>query len=784
MSAIKASIDSRSSQSERGRGRSAAGSGTSALLLLLAIAQPAPAVAQSAASDNRGLEEIVVSARKRDESLVSTPEAVTAFSAQQIEDLHIQSFIDYAAKTPNLSFAYGVADTGVFSRSIAIRGISGANTTAVYLDDTPISQAFDPRVLDIDRIEVLKGPQGSLFGADSMGGAVRLISTKPNTTENSFREMIQGGATSGGGSTDYGIQSGANLVVIPDVAALRAVVFYQHDAGFLTRTNPVGDHPGSSESVNDQGTETNYGFALTGLAHVMPNLDVTLRLFNQTTDLPKGWQATLAPLPQFEPASYIRSQPTDLQDLAYTQVWLPSLTVSYSGNHWNISSSTSYFDLRDHEVEASQVGTIQAFQSFFGVSPPPNIPPWYRQDHEWQFTQELRASFEEFHGLSGVVGVYYTNQHTQNLFPPLIYPGLTGLGIGATDDNFFNGDFRFRNEEEAVFGELNYAVTDHLTLTAGGREYRLNDKTYILSDGFINGGLLIANPPAEADRGFSPKIGAEYSLGDKGGPGNSGNVYVTWAKGFRPGGGNQPLPPQCDDALAAVGLTRDSALEYHPDTVKTTEIGAKADLSEHRVFGAVAAFQTDWNNIQQTINLPACGYQVHGNTGAGRIRGGEIELTARAATGLDLSVGVGYEDARITNAGNGAFVVGERLLEVPEVTATTRGTYRFPLSANLRGFLSADVSYTGNSLSANTTGSVPVVRPAYSLANARVGVEWPTSSLTLYLNNLGNTHANLADLRFLGFNEFTVNSAGQTVPLPRVVVSPPFQAGLQYRVRF
>jgi hypothetical protein len=123
-------------------------------------------------------------------------------------------------------------------------------------------------------------------------------------------------------------------------------------------------------------------------------------------------------------------------------------------------------------------------------------------------------------------------------------------------------------------------------------------------------------------------------------------------------------------------------------------------------------------------------------------------------------------------------------LEVPEVTATLQGTYRFPISGRIGGIVSGDVSYTGNSLSGNTTPTTPLVRPAYTLENARVGVEWAQSSLILYVNNIGNVHANLADLRFIGFNETMVNSAGQTVPLPRVVVLAPIQAGLQYRVRF
>jgi len=736
------------------------------------------APSNGAPSSSTELDEVIVTARKHTESLVNAPESINVFSEKQIEDLRIENLVDYVTKAPNVSFAYGVTFIGFFSRSIAIRGISGPNTTAMYIDDTPISQAFDPRVLDIDRIEVLKGPQGSLFGADSMGGAIRLISNKPDTSKDSFREMVEGGLTSGGGSADYGVESAANLVIIPDVMATRAVVFYHHDAGFLTRTNPVPGNPTQLEETHDQGETVNYGFALTTLAHIVPDLDVTLRIFNQTTNLPKGWTATLAPLPAFEPASYNRFQPTDLQDQAYTQVWLPSVQVAYQEKNWSVTSATSFFDLHDHETESSQVGTEQAFENFFGVMPPPNVPPWHQEDHQWQFIQELRLGFENLYRFSGVVGLYYSDQHIDTRYPPLIYPGLTALGIGAPSDLFYLGNQLYHNTETAAFGELNYHISDRLTLTAGGREYRLANGTYIADDGFINGGLTIAAPLTQVNKGFSPKVALASTVGER------GNVYASWAKGFRPGGGNQFLPPACDGALAAIGLTPQESLTYHPDSVKTTEIGAKAETGDHRIFAAAAAFQTDWNGVQQEVNLPACGYQTITNAGAGRIRGGEIQLNAKIVSGFDVSFGAGYQDARVTEAGGSAFLVGERLFEVPEVTATFNGTYRFPIAGDMGGIISGDVSYMGNSLSGNTTPTTPLTRPAYTLANARVGVEWPRSSLTLYVNNIGNDHANLADLRFIGFNETTVNSAGQTVPLPRVVVLPPIQAGLQYRVNF
>src|ERR1700678_2370549 len=198
------------------------------------------------AADTEGLETITVTARKRDESLAKVPVSITVFTSEALETYNIQSFNDYATKTPNVSFSYGGGPTGISdARTVAIRGITGQNlygtagATGFYIDDTPVPGSVDPRVLDIDNIEVLKGPQGTLFGESSLGGNVRLITKKPSLTEDSIGYMMQAGATSGGGSPDGGAGVIANLVLSPDLLAVRVVLFGNHDAGYLTRTFPT-----------------------------------------------------------------------------------------------------------------------------------------------------------------------------------------------------------------------------------------------------------------------------------------------------------------------------------------------------------------------------------------------------------------------------------------------------------------------------------------------------------------------------------------------------------------
>src|ERR1700728_225829 len=215
----------------------------------------ADAAAAGSTADAESLETITVTARKRDESLANVPVSITVFTGEALENYNIQSFTDYATKTPNVSFSYGGGPTGISdARTVAIRGITGQNLTGTsgatgfYIDDTPVPGSVDPRVLDIDNIEVLKGPQGTLFGESSLGGNVRLITRQPNLTADDYGYMMQAGATSGAGSADYGGNFIGNLVLVPDRLALRIVLFAHHYAGYLTRTYPDPASPATYDS--------------------------------------------------------------------------------------------------------------------------------------------------------------------------------------------------------------------------------------------------------------------------------------------------------------------------------------------------------------------------------------------------------------------------------------------------------------------------------------------------------------------------------------------------------
>jgi hypothetical protein len=277
------------------------------LLSLFAVCgsalDPGAACAQDtvapAAEQGSSMQEIIVTARKRDESLAEVPESISVFTSATIENYNIQTFNDYATKVPNISFTYGSGPEGISeARTVAIRGITGQNfigtsgATGFYIDDTPVPSSLDPRVLDIADIEVLKGPQGTLFGESSLGGNVRLITKKPSLTDDTIGYMAQAGLTSGGGSADGGGSVIGNVVLSPDKLALRVVLFANHDAGYLTRTFPDPTSPAVTDpflsvprtSVGNQGAVMSYGGSMAALLKVTDQFEARFRVMFQNTE--------------------------------------------------------------------------------------------------------------------------------------------------------------------------------------------------------------------------------------------------------------------------------------------------------------------------------------------------------------------------------------------------------------------------------------------------------------------------------------------------------------------
>ena len=752
------------------------------LLALAAGLPPAGAVAQDAAAPPVAnaaaaeLPRIVVSARKREEGLLEVPAAVTVFGEEALGDYNIRSFADYANKVPNLSFAYGngasagETGTGVANaRTIAIRGIAGGRTTAYYVDDTPLPGAVDVRVLDLRAIEILKGPQGTLFGESSLGGNVRLISKPPSLTRGELRYMVEGGTTPGAGGGHSGAASAvANVVLAPGRAALRMVAFAERDAGYLTRTylSDIANPASARIAVGNQAARRGAGGSLSLLLRLSDDADLTLRLMAQDQRY-HGFPATYAPLPAFEPLDTI-AHTANIQPAASEHWTLPSLVLRYRGEGWSLHSSSSYFQRRTMDLEDSTEGTAQYLASY-GLGTPPAQPfAWTAHRAQQQFAHETRFSINPGGRLGATAGVYYASFRGQRDSDPLY--GRDVLGVPGrsllwayTDDN--------NRKDASLFGELYYAFLDHFTLTAGNRKYWLRQDDHARFDGALYGVHFVSDTANRAS-GNNPKLALAYQ------PDPAKMAYVSASKGFRAGGSQSNLAPLLGGCVSAADAERLARIE--PDTVWSYELGGKLELPEPGLVATGALYHIDWKNIQQPAFVPACAFYLQGNAGAAKIDGAEFELAGRLTRALKLRLGLGYEHARITEQGASQQPAGSRIKQIPAWTATLGAVYSEPLTALLTGFAAADYSYAGSSISSNST-ALELKRPGYGLLNLRVGVSWEGSELSLSAANLANARPNLGDVGYLGYQRFEVD--GKT-PLPQVVTLPPRRFALQYRHRF
>jgi iron complex outermembrane recepter protein len=733
------------------------------------------------------LAEIVVSARKRTETQIDVPIAITEFSADTLNRLNVRSFEDYATKTPNLSFSYGTAELGYGAvRSVAIRGISGEGTVGMYIDDVPVPDSIDPRVVDIERIEVLKGPQGTLYGQGSLGGNLRIITAEPVVTDsNSYLESRIGGS-SGGSGPDFGLSFAGSRNLMGESLTVRVVGFVDQTAGFLTRTYP--DPSGAIVSVNDQGADHTYGGSATLLWEPADPLTVTLRIMFQHS-IGNGWAAPYAPLPGFEVTSLILNRTVDIQERTADRWYLPSLVLNYRGSEFSITSSTSYFDREVVDREDATEGTDWYFTNILGLPLPPSLPiPWDITVPQRRVTNETRVTFEPVHGVSGIFGAYYSRQNFNEIDDGHDLPGIAASGLtsfpgycpGAppcpsygSDLNWYSS-FARRQEDRALFGELYYSW-QRLQLAFGLRGYRDSQGFAWLAEG-AGEGYVVAEGGA-AQSGVTPKVAISYRLDQP------SMIYASAAKGFRAGGASPPPTAACG-LLGELGLTPGVPPQFKSDTVWNYEIGSKSELADGRLILNTALFQMNWNDIQQRLTLPVCFISIRLNEGAARARGGEVELSGRATPNLELRAGVGYDDAKITAQGApGLPPAGSRVAQIPRLTAHVSGTYTRPLTPEAEGFLTADFSYVGDSTSDTAALGYPLTRGSYSLLNSSIGVRRGKSELRVYAGNITNRHPNLGDLNPAGYVRHT-SLAPDAPIIPRVATLQGFNAGLQYRRRF
>jgi iron complex outermembrane receptor protein len=742
-------------------------------ILIAGIFALASAYAQIPTSDSGDkIEGITVTARKRDESALDVPISLTIFSDSAIEDYGIQSFSDYAKMVPNLSYAFGNSGTagnpatGISSaRTIAIRGLAGARTTGFYVDDTPLPGALDVRVVDLEDIEVLKGPQGTLFGESSLGGNIRLITRKPDFDGEDGRAALYVGRVGESGGFSGGGEVAANVVLAENEAALRVVGVADRQGGFMTRSylSDIADPNSARIAVGDQAAHDNFAGSVTARFRLGDRAEVTLRLMRQD-QYDYGFPAAYAPLPEFRPV-YVLDHIADIQPKVADRWSLPSLAFSFAGDGWVVKSSTGLFVRRTLDREDSTEGTAEALVSQLPLLPPPQPYAWTALYSDREITHETRISTDPDRRLSLTAGLFYSANHTNYSIPSVHAFQAAGPPLLLWEQS----DLNFQ-QNLALFGEIYARVLDGLTLTLGDRFYRLHQS----DDAAIHFyDQVTASSSAGSSAGNSPKIAVDYRLSDQ------TSLYLSAANGFRQG--NRQFDVGifgCESSLAAIGETAAALRQISPDAVWSYEAGAKSGLSDAGLFVSASAFHIDWTRVQQPFLLQSCGLFMVGNAGAAAIDGGEFELSGPVAAGLKFRASLGYEYGRVTKMGDTGQAVGSPIFQVPQWTASLGAVYSHELDAALKGFLSFDWSYSGSSLSANSGASLSLVRPAYSLIDAGAGLQWGPSRAELAVSNLTNEKPNLGDITYIGYGRYV---PGTSTPIPQVATLPPRTWTLRFR---
>jgi outer membrane receptor protein involved in Fe transport len=276
-----------------------------------------------------------------------------------------------------------------------------------------------------------------------------------------------------------------------------------------------------------------------------------------------------------------------------------------------------------------------------------------------------------------------------------------------------------------------------------------------------------------AAQGNSPKLALAWQASER------ALFFASAAKGYRQGSAQLDAGVLgCVPSLNAMGETAESIKKLKPDSLWSYELGSKTEFSNLGLMLTTSVFHIDWHDIQQQFLLSNCGLFVQGNAGNAKIDGAEVELLGRVSTTTKVRASLGYQDARITKTGHTGQALGSRIYQTPTWTASLGGVYTRRLSDTLTGLLSADYSYVGSSISANSGAAVTLVRPGYGLFNLRASANWKSSELALTVKNVLNTRPNLGDITYVGYGLYT--DASRTTPIPQVATLAPRTITLWY----
>lgn len=728
----------------------------------------APAASRTpAVVDSDTVQSIVITAQRRSDSLLSVPLSVSALDASTLERQGVRSMADIAALTPGVEFqgqSFGagsgnfIAIRGIMSGNVGVTGGNTANTTGVYIDDTPIqgrnldgqySGSAFPQVFDLERVEILRGPQGTLWGAGSEGGAVRFITPAPAMkTAGGLARFEVSHTEHGDASYETGIAYGTPI--IKDVLGLRASAWTRKDGGFVDRvaTDAGGDFDGTTVDKNANRGEMRVFRAALGYK---PSSDivVTPSVYYQSSDLHDTGSYWVG---LSDPKGGVLRNGNKLAQPATDRFVLPALKVEWSVGGAKVVNSMSYFR-RNAQATNDYTSVIPAL---IGMSPfnaaGDAVAPSLSKSRQRNFVEEFHVESASTESpLSWVAGVFYSdarqeaNQLTADTGVTAPVP-LPPQYLGLYD---FYSDLHTRDQQLAAFGEADYQVTSKVKATLGLRVARTRlDFDHFQAGSFV-GPTPVADQGEQQETPFTPKVGLTYQAE------KNTMFYANASKGYRVGGVNGAVGPTCAGALQDLGLSS-SPPTFSSDSVISYELGAKGTaLGNHLAFEA-SVFHTDWNRIQQSVTL-TCGFPITFNAGKAVSNGFDLTLQSRFGP-IQLSEAVGYTDAHYTKTvgeGAGTLIRSGTTLGVAPWTSTTALQYNFVVAEH-SAYARADFVYRGHNSGRSqkrdpeaVTAYDPTIAldPAVSQLNLRAGVTLDFLDgldLAAFVTNATNTQPQLS----------------------------------------
>jgi iron complex outermembrane recepter protein len=795
------------------------------MVLALGVALVPSAYADSAGDSGDQLPEVIVTATKRVSTVQETSASITAVSQQDIIDRGIVDFNTLAQSVPGIS----MRTSGPGQTEFEMRGLNsaGGNTSQVgfYFDEVPLSspasaqlgkEEIDPAMYDLNRVEVLRGPQGTLYGSSSMGGTVKLIPNPPQlgTFAASGENIISD--TGSGGSINHEINGMVNLPM-GDTAAVRVVGTSNSDSGWIKRlviqdgavgvdsgTFPNVTRPANfytaplQEQIDGANTTTIDSVRMSVLWKPTENMSITPMLM---------WQLTQQAAPD---AVDVNGNPTHPTAPSYNAHWeiydsaepqrdrftLGSLKVEYQFDSFSLTSATADWNRNtlvsqdSTEENAAAIG-IPVYDAPGGIGPSgpaPNGPSVTEKDYTRQISEELRFTSTGTGRFQWILGYFYQDLYSEWdewAIAPQATPILGGPNLYVD----YQPQTIIQNSE---FGEASWQFTPEFKATVGVRHYRYslnqtNSEYGVFTVNADQGNTVPYNTAASnSASGTNPKVDLSYNI-DK-----DVLVYATVAKGFRLGGVNQPIPVayatpanlanntvtygnECSlqakllAAPCSPNILLQAPSTFSSDSVWNYEIGEKSAFLDHRLIANVSAYYERWNNPQLATNL--AGFGITANGGNARIVGLEAEFQALLTREWDLGVNFGYTDSKFTESSAiTGFPDGYAVPDIPKVTASATLRWKQPVTDNvaLNGSLEGDYVGTrtdqpyGETITLQNIDSYLVHLPAYGLLNVRFGAVGNAWSAFLFVNNLTNKETVLdpqpqIDLQMNAYVRYLVN---------------------------